>query len=37
MQLQGQYQILLTNIAQTWQSGQMNAMRAARHHLLLTY
>lgn len=37
MQLQGQYQILLTNIAQTWQSGQINAMRAAHRHLLLTY
>ena len=37
MQLQGQYQILHTNIARTWQSGRMNAMRAARHHLLLTY
>lgn len=37
MMLQNTYQILLDNIAQTWQTGRMNAIRAARHHLLLTY
>lgn len=37
MNLQNTYQALLTNIARTWQSGRMNAMRAARRQMLLTY
>jgi DUF1016 N-terminal domain len=37
MQLQHNYQVLLDNIAKTWQSGQINTVRAARQHMLLTY